>query len=480
MHLQKLITHLQKLDKTNLKRFTEYVHSPYFKVPSASVALFNYLSALYPKFDEKKFTPAQIAKKVKELPSENKQAKAGSELIKALERFLAIERWGTNERAVLIETLWQQNEWHWDALATDNLEKLNERLKSDKDKNIDYFYDRHIAATIEKSGFSAKMVRNHNNDISPAVKTLDEYYAIKKLRYHCELLSRATFFGTTYNKENIEELLTILKPYDNQAYTYAFIFINIYNMFSALTYEAGQDSYLKLKKYITDIDKGHITQSAKECIDYLISYNLNWFNKGNTGAGRESLWCIEVQIKHNMLLERGKIQPITFRNTVSLAVLTDKEQSWIKQFIDTYSPCLSGDKAATELAFAKGLYHYYIKEYEKAMPLYQQAQVKEEPVFNLSVRRWQFMCMYEKNTKDAGVLIDYLNAFDQYIKRNADTLHHIKHLFSRFTNYSKKLFSVTDKAEITSILKQLDDEGHFAGKHWIKQQFENKLSNSRK
>lgn len=480
MHLQKLITHLQKLDKAHLKRFTEYVHSPYFKVPASSVALFNYLVTLYPRFDEKKFTPAQIAQKVKNLPSENKQAKAGSELIKALERFLATERWLANDRAVLIETMWQEIELHWDILAADNLDKLCEKLELDKDKNIDYFYDRHIAATIEKSGFNAKRVRNHNNDISPAIKTLDEYYAIKKLRYHCELLSRSTFFGTTYTKENIEELLTILKPYNNLAYPYPFIFMNIYHIFSAATHQAGQDSYLKLKKYITDIEKGEISQSAKECIDYLISYNLNWFNRGNTEAGIESLWCIEIKIKHNLLLERGKILPITFRNSVSLAVLTGKEPIWIKKFIDTYSLCLYGENAATELAFARGLYHYYIKEYDKAMPLYQQAQVKEEPVFNLSVRRWQFMCMYEKNIGDTGVLMDYLNAFEQYIKRNSETLHHVKPLFSYFIGYCKKLFSVTNKEGVTTILKQLDNEKHFAGKQWIKQQFETKLAKTRK
>ena len=480
MHLQKLITHLQRLDKAQLKRFTEYVHSPYFKVPASSVALFNYLETLYPRFDEKKFTPARIAQKVKDLPSENKQAKAGSELIKALERFLATERWLANDRAVMIETMWQEIELHWDILAADNLDKLYEKLELDKDKNIDYFYDRHIAATVEKSGFNAKRVRNHNNDISPAIKTLDEYYALKKLRYHCELLSRAAFLGTPYKKENIEDLLTILAPYNNNSFVYAHIFINIYQLFSTTTYEEGRDSYQKLKSYLTEIEKNTITQSTVECIDYLTSYNLNWFNKGNVDAGIESLWCIDLKIKHNILLERGKILPITFRNTVSLAVLTGKEQSWVKKFIDTYSLCLSDDNAATELAFAKGLYHYYIKEYEKAMPLYQQAQVKEEPVFNLSVRRWQFMCMYEKNIGDTGVLIDYLHAFEQYIKRNSEALHHVKPLFSCFIGYCKKLFSVTNKEGLTTILKQLDNEKHFAGKQWIKQQFENKLAKTRK
>lgn len=480
MHLQKLITHLQKLDKAYLKRFTEYVHSPYFKVPSSSAKLLDYLVTLHPKFDAKKVSPAQITQKVKDLPSENKQAKAGSELMKAMDRFLATERWSSNERAVLIDTLWQQNEMHWDALAADNLEKLYKKLEADKDKNIEYFYDNHIAATIEKNGYSAKSIRNLQNDITPVLKTLDEYYAIKKLRYHCELLSRSLILGTAYYKDDIDELLTILQPYNNTSYPYTFIFINIYHIFCATDYSKSLTSYLKLKNYISEIDRKKITQPAIECIEYLLSYNLNWLNKGYTEAGRESLWIIELKIKHSLLLEQGKIMPIMFRNTVSLAVLTGKEPAWIKKFIDTYTPNLHGDNTTTELAFAKGLYLYYVKDYDKAMPLYQQAQVKEEPTFNVTVRRWQFMCMYEKNTGDTGLLIDYLNAFDQYLKRNADTLHHIKSLFTRFTGYSKKLLTVQTKEEIQKLLKQLNSEPYFTGKPWIVTQLHHKPANLKK
>ncbi len=475
MHLQKLITHLQKLDKAYLKRFAEYVHSPYFKVPSSSAKLLDYLITLHPKFDTKKVSPTQITQKVKDLPSENKQAKAGSELMKAMDRFLATERWNTNERDVLIDTLWQQNEMHWDTLATDNLDKLYKKLASDKDKNIEYFYDKHIAATIEKNGYSAKSIRNQQNDITPVIKTLDEYYAIKKLRYHCELLSRSLTLGVVYSKENIDELLNILQPYNNVSYPYVFIFINIYHIFSATDYSKSLTSYQKLKNYISEIERQEMTQSVKESIEYLISYNLNWFNKGYTEAGRESLWITELKIKHGIFVEHGKLMPIMFRNTVVLAVFTGKESAWIKKFIDTYAPILYGDNTATELAFAKALYMYYIKDYNKAMPLYQQAQVKEEPVFNVTVRRWQFMCMYEKNTNDTGMLLDYLNAFEQYMKRNSDSLHHVKHFFSRFTGYSKKLFTVNSKEEIQKLLKQLNNEPYFSGKPWIALQLDNKL-----
>lgn len=475
MHLQKLITHLQKLDKYQLKRFEEYVQSPYFKVPTTASLLLGYLATLHPKFEVKKFTPPQIAKKVKELSAENKQAKAGSELLKAMERFLAAERWTANERNVLIDTLWQENEMHWDTLAADNLERLYTKLEADKDKDIEYFHDMHIAATIERSGYSAKAIRNQQNDIHPVVKTLDEFYAIKKLRYHCELLSRYYALGMPYNKENIEELLTILSPYNNIAYPYAFIFISVYNIYNSNSYEESLTIYNKLKSYIAEVEKNELTQSVKESIDYLISYNLNQVNKGYIAAARETLWLVDIKIKHNFFLEQGKIMPAFYRNTVLLAILTQKEPAWIEKFINTYEGNLYGDNVNTESAFVKGLYYYYIKDYDKAMPLYQQAQVKEEPVFNISVRRWQFMCMYEKNPENVGLLIDYLNAFEQYIKRNSKALHHVKLTFSRFTSFSRKLLAVANKAEIKKLLQAQENEPHYTGKQWIIEQLEYKL-----
>lgn len=472
MHLQKLITHLQKLERPQFNRFSDFVRSPYFRVPSSAVALFNYLALLYPQFEEKKILPPLIAKKVKELPTENKQAKAGTELMKGLERFLAVEQWSGNDRTVMVDGLWAQNYIQWQSLFEDNLKKLENRLEQDTERDIDYFYHRHLLTTIKNHGYFVKTIRNPQNNLKPVVKTLDEYYALKKLRYHCELLSRFHVLGIPYQKENVDELLHILEPYNGATYPYVYLFINVYQMLSASCYEDFLPYYQHIKNYIIANEKEGLSQALLESIEYANSACVNWFNKGNLEAGSESLWCVEIKIKHNQVIEQGIIQPIVLRNIITLAVLVNKEPEWISNFLSTYGPYLKGDNAATNLAFAQAQYYHYIKKYDKAMPLYQQAQVKDEPVFNVVVRRWQFMCLYEQNPDNKATLLDFLNAFDQYLKRNTSSLHHLKEMFAMFSNYCKKLLNLNTKLQRQETIKELKNKPYFTGKPWILQQLE--------
>lgn len=474
MHLQKLVTHLQRLNKTQLKRFDEFVHSPYFKVPASSIALFDYLALLHPQFEEKKFLPPAIAKKVKDLPTENKQAKAGTELLKSMERFLAIEHWAENDRNVLIDLLWAQNKMQWQTLQEDNLDKLQQRLAHDKEKDIDYFYHRHLLSTIENHGYAAKTKRNLQNDLNPVAKTLDEYYAIKKLRYHCELISRHQILGTPYKKENIEEILEILEPYNNINFPYVYLFINVYTMYTGQSYETCLPFYQNIKQFAQQTEAGGVLQATYESIEYALSMSANWLNKGQMNAAAEALWCFEFKIRHNQLLEHGKITPINFRTVVVLAIMDKRDPKWINHFIETYAPNLSGENAATNLAFAQAQYYHYIKNYKRAMPLYQQAQVKDEPVFNAVVRRWQFMCLYEQDPANTTLLLDYLNAFEQYLKRNADSLHHVKDTFALIINYSRKLLNATNKPQGQTLTGQLEKENYFAGKPWVLEQLANR------
>ena len=78
MILAKLTTAMKAFNEPQFKRLNEYIHSSYFQVPCASVALFDYLQPLYPEFSEKKIQSVIIARKVKNLPNDAAQRSVGS------------------------------------------------------------------------------------------------------------------------------------------------------------------------------------------------------------------------------------------------------------------------------------------------------------------------------------------------------------------------------------------------------------------
>ena len=471
MHLSKLISVLKALDNPTLKSFTEYVNSDYFKVPKASVQLFNYLGKLHPNYSETKIRPAVITAKVPNLKSGAKQAKAGTELLQAFEDFIAMEDCRGNERGVAWHQLHSFSKLHLSDLFNKQYDEVQENLNLCPEQDVDTFFYRQQYTELYFNSLSGRLDRSIQNDITPVLKTLDEYYALKKLRYLCEAINRKNVHGIDFKSQHIQILLEILQPYDNERYPYVHLFINVFRMLSATTYEDSELPYLMLKQAAAKYDKKKLSTGLAECVASAISSCLFWSSQGVEKAEREYLWWIEFKIKWNLLLENDKITPIAFRNIVSCATIYGTNPEWVRQFIKVYSVNLPEEHRETNVAFGLGLYFYSIKDHATAIRYFLNAQAKEEVVFNAIIRRWQWMSTYEANPNETDLLLNQILAFEKYLLRNKAEFHQYKTAFTTFTTYCKKLISGNSRKEQIETIDALHSEKHFPGKNWLLQQF---------
>ncbi|MBK8658059.1 MAG: hypothetical protein IPN22_04095 [Bacteroidetes bacterium] len=474
MHLAKLCKTLQALDKPAMQRLLLFARSPYFKTPDAAVQLLAYMADSHPAFTEKKINPTAIARKISQLTDAKKQSNAATMLLRTLQHFISIEHWQQQPLAIDLAAL-----QGWQKLGmADNLHDSAEQLRTKTDnqpeQDLDAFLYRHLCTETMHNGYMARLTRNTHNDLLPVVSTLDAYYAIKKLRYHCELISRHLVVGTAYQPDNLPYLLQVLQPFTNEQYPYVLLFVNTYQMLAAASFEESVTHYLVLKNLFDHNDASSLSPSLRECFAYLENHLLYWANKGVAAAQAEQMWCLNTKIKLQMILQHGKILPAEFRNPILTAIKNNCQPSWIRTFIDTYGPALPPEQAATNLAFAEALYQYAARQYHLAMPLFQQAQVKNEPIFNAIVRRWQFMCLYEQNPHNHGPLFDFLDAYDKYLTRNAAELHRYLPVFHRFIKYAHKLWPAANQKQAEKNLKELQAEDFFAGKDWLLLHLQNK------
>lgn len=453
-----------------MDRLESFLSSPYFQVPAGALPLFQYLRKLHPYYDEKKTAADYIQKKAPALGNQKRQANNGSELLKAIEHFLAVEDFGSSADSVDRHRLQAYKKHHMFEAFNKEHEQLLKKIDEDKEQSVETFYNRHILAELALSGFDTKLNRTIHNTVHPVIKTLDEFYALKKLRYHCELLNRHQVLGTAYEDENIDYIISVLQAIKSESYPHVYLFVNIYNMLKAGTFEEGESYYILLKNFIDQHISSKSTLDIKETINYITNFGLYWNSRGYKRAGEIALWGHEMKMNTDELLDRGKIPPSNFRNIVALAILNGKDANWIKQFIDSYSDHLPDEHKETNFAFALAQYNYYLGDFSKAMPLFQQAQVKEEPIFNAIVRRWQFMCMYEQDPEAIDVLFDFLNAYDRYIVRYAEQFHWMKEIFVKNISYSKKLLKATDATKKKELAALLNQEKYFTGKEWLLKQ----------
>ncbi len=470
VHLSKLTSVLKQLSETEMERLETFLQSPYFDVPTGALPLFQYLSKLHPVYDEKKTAAEYIQKKAPALGNQKRQANYGSDLLKAIEHFLAVEDFKATTDSVDRHRLQAYKKHHMFEAFNKEHEQLLKKIDEDSEQNYDTFYQRHILTELALSGFDTKLNRTIRNDVFPVSKTLDEFYALKKLCYHCELLNRHQVLGTAYQEENISYILETLKPLNTESYPHVYLYTHVYQMLKADTFEQGEEYYKAIRSFIEQHYKHSDSFNIKEIISYTTNYGLYWNNRGYSLAAEIAMWGHEMKIQYNDLLDHGKITTSNFRNIVALSILNKKDPQWVKWFIDIYAVHLPDEYKETNLAFALAQYYYYLADFDKAMPLFQQAQVKEEPIFNAIVRRWQYMCMYEQDPSNIDTLFDFLNAYERYLGRYAEQFHWMKEIFVKNIFYSKKLLKATDAAKKKELKQALANEQYFTGKEWLQKQ----------
>ena len=478
MNYLKLTTVLRAMKKHEFSRLTDYVHSPYFKVYRPSQLLFDYLAGCYPDFNAEQTKFEAISALGENFVTVKKQETAGVRLLRAVEDFIMQEEWSKNEQGNRRYQLKAYREKGFEVEFSKGYLKEMERLNACPEQDIDTFFNRHLLTELSLNGFAARLGRTTQNDIMPVLESLDAFYAVKKLRYLCEALNRQQFLGIPMKgqEKHFDGLLEMLVPYANEKYSYVYLFTNVVKMMLARSF-ADFDLYYQMIKQVA-MRLGP-SDSVNEAMTYTNNQCSLWFNRGYMQAGTEYLWCINWRMEHDLLLENGKLTPVTFRNIISLAVSTKMEPRAIENLIHCYSEFLPKDQQETYLNFANGLHQYASRKYIDAIRLLLVAEAKDDVRFNALIRRWQWVCSFEHNPDDSGVLHTQLLNFESYLKRHKAEMQPVAKVFQLFLHYASMLVKAGNPGVSETEYLQLESEAYFAGKPWLVEQFKRRKQKTR-
>lgn len=465
------------MDKPSMKKLREYIHSPYFKVSPSVVEMFEYFASNYPKFSDENTNPQIIAKHVA-AKSESQQMTIATRLLKAIYNFIAIDQWQKEERNSFLPLVQGLKGLELYDFANAEHKRAIDAVNEDGDQDIDTFYLRHVLTTDATTSFDTLLQRNIKNDISAATETLEQFYALKFLRLACESLNRKHLVGTLHNAESIAKVIEILTPLTTPQYPYVWVYMNVYKLLTARTFEEGRKAYFRIEWMIKRNGQEPLQQYLLDGVQYSINWSLLWYSKGYSEAAQYYLWWIDFKVKHNLMLVQNQIQPIAFRNPIALAVEGFRSPEWIQQFIETFAQKLPHGSRSINEIFAKALLHYYKKEHETAARLFQQIYAKGEPIFNVIIRRWQFMNLYESNNEGSSVLKKTLDSFEKYLQRNEPQLP-MKPIFTKFIRYAGQIVA-SEEVDADTTINKLMKEPFFPGKNWLDGQLHRKLSASPK
>lgn len=467
MRFSKLTTTLKALSPAQKKRLHLYLQSPYFEHPEAPVALYGYLTGLHKAYSEKHLTEEAISSQCPTLATPAIQNKAGTQLLTAIHRFLALEHWQQQPHQPALCGIQGLKNIHLFDEAQKQIAELKETLHQAPEYRIGDLEALHRLTEIEQTGMDARTNRQALDRVTEIIHTLDRFYALKKIRYLCEIANRENWTPMPHTEAHTAQLLHILQPLATPQHAYVYIFLNIYHMLQPGPIDQPSAAYLHIKEYLSSLHT--LNTTATEAVAYLQNYILRAGTSGAPWAPAEYLWCIALRQQHHTLLDNGCLHPTTFRNTLTMALKAHQNPGWIQQFYDTYQPLLPAHTSPHYTQLGMGICHYAHRQYETAAYHFALAKSGTEHASKATARRYYIQCIYHywKNKTDIEPELD---SFYQYLLHHKTQIPKAYHNYTRFISAMRRLIRTTTRKERQQLHTELLPQPYFAGKEWIEQQ----------
>jgi len=476
MNSTRIFRVLSQLTITELNRFIKFIESPYHNVNARinglAVILVNSI-----KKDEKLPTKENLWKsiEVKTKYTDLKFRKLCNDLLERFEKFLIIENLESNkilQANLLLETIRRDK---IEILAEKHMSKSSKEFEREIDKSSNYYLQRYFfEKTIQnlKTNYEKKvdLKKGKSRSYSELIKNLDAFYAIEKLRIATDIQT----WKKMYKSNDDIELgipLSFIDSLDFKKHPAVEIYKSMFKLYdeTELTTE-----YFDLKSKAFKNIYSFPKDEQREIFDVLVSFSIRWVNKGDIKFLKETLELYDWAINEDIILNKGKLSPTTFRNYV-VAGLRISEFDKVENFIKKNSILLDEERKENALNFNLARVSFYRRDYDNALSYLNHVNY-DDIWYSLNSKSLLLAIYYELNEFDA--LENHLETYSTYLRREKSIQEDYRKMHLNFTKFVKKIHRVgRDKQEqLEKITKLIKEEKKVINKTWLLEKIDELLT----
>ncbi len=440
MQTNKLLIFLKRLSEQEIKEFKiSYMNKLYDKT-SVPNRLLNYLHKYYPNFSSDKLDAEKIHKSVfkNDTFNRNDVINAFSDLRKELKRFLiwnSKEDYAFEKDTILLQVYEKYNlKNHFDL----QLKSMNRRVDKESEDIWKWYKKMRIA---HENYFDPKkeQVNLSEESLMEAMKNLDKFYAISKLKYACELENRNQVL------QNKLPEIKLLKELVNESNDQDSILHQCFFLSYQLLQQRDENTYSDLKNIVLKNIKIFSKENQHIFLTYLINHHSYRMRNKLLLSRIDFFELYKFGVTYEIFIVNGVFNVSHFNNIVGLAC-TLKELKWLKNFLKNWSPKLNEEiREQTELMsqvsilFAGG-------EFEKIIKLTRTIEFKG--INNkLRYRCVQIASSYELDDYSSQDVIDLCTACENFARKNTEIGENMKLGLLNFTKFVKKLSKFSPQKE---------------------------------
>ncbi|MEZ4884749.1 MAG: hypothetical protein R3E32_08500 [Chitinophagales bacterium] len=470
MQKTKLVEIIQALDDSEIKRFDDYVNSPFFNKNDKVIALLKFIRKYYPDFENTRFTKENAYKTVfgsKQKFNVQKLRNIMSQLAKLLEAFLVqIDRESSDiQFDELLLTAFDRR--YIDKHFAQKYQELKKQTAKTKEKSATHYYYVH---RIEDVAFDHSIRRNNrliDTNVEEAVNNLDYFYLALKLRYCCAMLNSQSVITVDHNMQMFDQILNYLE-------TNSFEHIPAIHLYYRLLLllKEEKDTYYEELKIL--LGKHRDALSIMEIRQIYIA-TFNYLNKKLKGGESKYLKDIyelyKLMFERDILIDNGFINNhINFRNAL-IAGLRLGELEWAEMFIEKYSPLLVPLNRENWVNYSLSELNFHKKNYTETLSFL--LSFEFEDAYNYAEHKTLLAKTYYELEEDEA-LFALIHAFRIYLHRDTNIAEHFQKTYHNFIRLLNKLAKARfdPDANVKDIRKELEELQYITNREWLLEKIE--------
>lgn len=410
----KLIRLLSSISRKEMTRFREMAASPYFNKHQDTLELVNYLSTIYPNFNETTCARKEIFKHLypKQAHDQPRLALIFTYTFRLFEKFLVQERF--IERTPLHNILLLSDlriRKHYN-LYEKNLHQAEQELIKGEKRDSNYHNRKYQLAREADNYFKQIQKRRKDDSIEHKQKNLDLFYLSEKLKDACEMEVRRKILKVDYNTHLldavIQEVAANLPTYRGEPSIY--MYYTLYQMIVHSDHRFYFDAYEVLKLNQRYFDQTEL----KSLYNYLQNYCIQQINLGETRFLKEIFKLYQSQINQDLLIEDGYLSEWHYKNIVTTGIRLG-EMGWVAHFVEAYKEKLPPESRENAYLFNLASYYYATKQFDKVLDLLVKVEYNDLR-YNLGAKALLLRTYYD--LKEYEPLFSLAESFKQYLLRN--------------------------------------------------------------
>ena len=473
MKNSKMIRMLSHMDALEIRRFTQFIQSPYHSSHEREQQFGELVLSEYPDFEEKSISKSSVFAKLfeREDYKEQKINDLMSYLVTAIHSFWLHEEFSRDDcqqRIYLLRSL-RERKLNKEFLRQQNLlHRKLEELPHDKQYYFQLFQLEHECDQY----YLSSSARDHAEVLQKKVEALDIFYLSAKLRTACEMINRKIVLGTDYDVPQLEVLCSQVADHPRQYEDVPAVSIYYLILLGLLEPDAEQH-FSDLVARLENESGAFSASEARELYDYAQNYCIRKINSGRPEYSEALFGIYQKLLDSKLILEEGFLSQWDYKNIVAIGLRIHK-YDWVRDFLEAGREWLRADSAEVAYPYNLAVYHYERGSFSETLKLLRGLPYTDL-FYELGGRSLLLKIYFEQQEDE--LLQNTIKAFRLFLKRSKQISSYQQTIYLNLLRYTNKLCSLRARLQLSKtnkwsealsqLRKQIESQKQIANLPWL-------------